>query len=482
MAKAIVSWPSEYMTRLVTRSLREFPDNFSIVSDLPDDDSPLLQWSTYDDISHSLTLQSSRIPSSRRVLSSSYTIRKALIRKHFLHRTFTNYSTKYPESVLGKAVPRTWSIDLAFADELDELWSDELWELGQMLDHNAETQSGHAGNCWILKPGMADRGMGIRLFHDKAGLMKIFESFEDPESDEEAEQVIPSSNEDNTSVAMSQLRHFVIQEYLPNPLLIDPTQAKVAGSSEMLPRSSEVGAGRKFHLRAYFVASGALKLYLCPNILALFASSPYTSPEPIAPRAGLDGDEEETIDLRPHLTNTSLQSDKSDTEVQTNVRLLDELIGCRIYPIAGDTVAAETMKFERRFSSQDVSGIIGQVTEILSDTFQAALAMPVHFQPLSNAFEIFGADLLITYSDNEDSFQVHILEMNAEPAIELTGSRLQWILDDFFRGVADVCVRPLLFPEESNKCGAGEKEWEVGEVRHGLIKCLDVRVWGCAAQ
>ncbi|KAG8870014.1 hypothetical protein FRB97_000431 [Tulasnella sp. 331] len=460
------------MVQLVTNTLLKLPKKVTIVSKLPLDDNAtttLLQWSTYDDMSHILTLEYSQKPSSRPVLSSSYTIRKALIRKHFLHRTFVNYVAKHPDSILVKAVPRTWSIELAFADELDELWSDELWELGQKLDESPQST---AVNWWILKPGMADRGMGIRLFHDKASLTKIFESFEDPDSDGEDEREERGSEDtgdsDNTGVAMSQLRHFVIQEYLPNPLLVDPSEAKISGAPEA--PQAPTGVGRKFHLRAYCAASGALKLYLCPRILALFAPSPYSVP--IVCETGPDDDEGRGghIDLTPHLTNTSLQRDNVD--IDGNVRLLDELIGCQVYPSSPDGP-------KRHLAPEDISNIVNQVAEILTETFQAALAMSVHFQPLPNVFEIFGADLLVTYNNQDDSLQVHILEMNAEPAIELTGKRLQWILDDFFQGVANVCVRPFLFHLDAIE-DADETDWTVGETRYGLRKCLDVRVRGPA--
>ncbi|KAG8850138.1 hypothetical protein FRB96_000513 [Tulasnella sp. 330] len=431
MTTALVSWPSEYMVQLVTNTLLKLPKKVTIVSKLPLDDNAtttLLQWSTYDDMSHILTLEYSQKPSS------------ALIRKHFLHRTFVNYVAKHPDSILVKAVPRTWSIELAFADELDELWSDELWELGQKLDESPQST---AVNWWILKPGMADRGMGIRLFHDKASLTKIFESFEDPDSDGEDEREERGSEDtgdsDNTGVAMSQLRHFVIQT---------PARRKY-----------------RAHLKRH-----KLQQVWEERILALFAPSPYSVP--IVCETGPDDDEGRGghIDLTPHLTNTSLQRDNVD--IDGNVRLLDELIGCQVYPSSPDGP-------KRHLAPEDISNIVNQVAEILTETFQAALAMSVHFQPLPNVFEIFGADLLVTYNNQDDSLQVHILEMNAEPAIELTGKRLQWILDDFFQGVANVCVRPFLFHLDAIE-DADETDWTVGETRYGLRKCLDVRVRGPA--
>lgn len=140
-------------------------------------------------------------------------IRKALIRKHFLHKTFVNYLAKRPESLLSTAIPKTWSIDIAFADELDELWADELYDLGELLDQNAERPN---SDWFILKPGMSDRGMGIRLFKTREDLTRIFESFDTDEddgnqSDEDNGGERISIEEDDTGVTTSQLRHFVIQ-------------------------------------------------------------------------------------------------------------------------------------------------------------------------------------------------------------------------------------------------------------------------------
>jgi tubulin--tyrosine ligase len=42
------------------------------------------------------------------------------------------------------------------------------------------------------------------------------------------------------------------------------------------------------------------------------------------------------------------------------------------------------------------------------------------------------------------SFQVQLLEYNAEPAIENTGPRLTWILEDLFVAIAKVCVQPFM--------------------------------------
>jgi tubulin--tyrosine ligase len=194
--QAFISWPSAPFTEtLVRKSLADISWPSTSLT-IPASWSHLLQWSTYDDIDHELTHSNPRT-----VLSSSYTIRKALIRKHFLSRCVQAYLKKR-DSPLKDAVPRTWDFEISFADELEEMWNDELWDLGQEM--------GAHRKWWILKPGMADRGMGVRLFSSKEGLQRIFEEFElNDVSDEGSEEANP------TAVITSQLRHFVIQASPP---------------------------------------------------------------------------------------------------------------------------------------------------------------------------------------------------------------------------------------------------------------------------
>lgn len=197
---AFVDWPYAPLTKsLIERALRSLPHPVKIEHVLPKETTSssqkLIQWASYDSIDHELTAQARKT-----VLSSSYTFRKALIRKHFLSRTIHSYVTKHPGSPLAHAVPRTWEIELTFADELDEMWTDELFDLSDFLNGPSDSKP----RWCILKPGMADRGMGIRLFNSKVGLQSIFEGFEENDDAEEEEG-------DNTGVVASQLRHFVVQ-------------------------------------------------------------------------------------------------------------------------------------------------------------------------------------------------------------------------------------------------------------------------------
>ncbi len=211
---AFVSWPSAPLTESLVRNALlslAIVDSASIHSSLVWlSNSKLIQWSSYDEIDHGLI--HSDHPN---VLSSSYVIRKALIRKHFLSRCIHAYVTKHPDSVLQTAVPKTWEIDISFADELDELWADELWELSDILDKpSALPETDDDRSWWILKPGMADRGMGIRVFNSKETLRRILMDFDDScsdgDGDGDGDMAVDETVKD-TSVAISQLRHFVIQ-------------------------------------------------------------------------------------------------------------------------------------------------------------------------------------------------------------------------------------------------------------------------------
>jgi tubulin---tyrosine ligase len=199
---AFVFWPSAPLTNsLVRNALLSLPniDSATIYSTCPRSYKKLIQWSTYDELDHTLICADHHD-----TLSSSYVIRKALIRKHFLSSCIHSYLTKHPDSVLRMAAPKTWEIEITFADELDDLWIDELWDLSGILDKSI-TSPETPDRWWILKPGMADRGMGIRLFNSKQSLQRILNEFDD---DGDGDAVADGSD---TSIAISQLRHFVIQ-------------------------------------------------------------------------------------------------------------------------------------------------------------------------------------------------------------------------------------------------------------------------------
>ena len=375
---------------------------------------------------------------------SCYSIRKSLIRKNYLanslHLAKLKRSSskqqegvqKVPLSINGdddSIAPKTWVFEATCADDLDELLTDELYDMREELEENRVRKT-EEKKWYILKPAMADRGMGIRLLDSVESLQEIFEEFED--NDEESEEEEDDDDDDdqkesqvknNTSIVTSQLRHFVIQEYLAQPLLIQP--------------KGLVG-GHKFHLRAYVLAQGSLRVFLYNDMLALFAPKPYQRP---------DG----TVDLSSHLTNTCLQEEEAAT-----VHLLSDLVGCPYVNPDGEE--------KGKVMSDMISRIQSQACSVIAETFQAcANADRVHFQPWPYAWEIFGVDLMVEYQN--EATKVWLLEVNAQPDFARTGEVLQGKIDRLFERTLEITALE----------GQSDQErWELGKNENGMTLCLEL--------
>jgi hypothetical protein len=97
-------------------------------------------------------------------------------------------------------------------------------------------------------------------------------------------------------------------------------------------------------------------------MLALFSSKHYTPPAPTA---------DDIIDLTPHLTNTSLQTHRGEE----GVRLFDELVGCHILSCGANAPGGRSI-----LTLGHLTNIQDQIAGALSETFEAALQSPIHFQ------------------------------------------------------------------------------------------------------
>lgn len=310
----------------------------------------------------------------------SYIYRKALIRKHFLANTVHHFTVKNPDSILNSAVPASHQLEVDYAEFLDDAL-DEAYELREEIEQGDKT--------WILKPSMSDKGQGIRLFNTVEQLQDIFDSFEEDDTDDEGD-------EDQNGVIISQLRHFVVQEYQTNPLLLPKYDFK------------------KFHLRTYVVCLGNLEVSVYENILALFASSEYVLPL---------SSEDEIINLAGHLTNTCLQEGK-------------------------DPLVVPFWKLEG-IDEKNKLKVFEQVKQITGDLFKAASTVDkINFQPMANAIEIFGIDFLVN-----DDFSVKLLEVNSYPDFKQTGGDLKQIIYDLFGSVVAEII-PEMFDLPAPESGA----------------------------
>ncbi|EMC93103.1 hypothetical protein BAUCODRAFT_273847 [Baudoinia panamericana UAMH 10762] len=368
----------------------------------------LLQWRQYENIDFEHLLEHPKTN-----LANSYVIRKALIRKHYLSTTVSHWLIKRPESTLKDHVKGSVEFEVDYAEFLDDALVEafelkEAWAKNEGLDA-AEKE------WWILKPGMSERGQGIRLFSSEEELTSIFEGW-DPSSDDEDDAVSVSDEKpsasgddghDGNGIMTSQLRHFIVQPYIHPPLLLPP------------PHPS---AGRKFHIRTYVLAVGALKVYVYRPMLALFAAKPYTAP---AEASTADPNEE----LASHLTNTCLQNGAREGSVHAFWSLPSSLPG---------------------LSDEWRGDVFAQICAVTAETFEAAArSMSIHFQVLPNAFEIFGLDFLVDAKGT-----AWLLEVNAFPDFAQTGEELQGLVKGMFEEVVEAAVKPFFGLEDEELAGA----------------------------
>jgi len=418
---AFINYEDPYVQPLIISALSKnfLPDSYQLINSLSDlpSSSPLLQWLQYEFISFDTALIQPQ-----HHLVNAYIIRKALIRKHYLSSTISHWLAKNPSSLLKDHFKQGVEFELDYAEFLDDALDEaEAWELRESWVRN-EGKEAEEREWWILKAGMSDRGQGIRLFSSEEELSGIFEEWENGEDEDGKAQDgdtdeapmpndhfegLPTVNEeerneskDNTTMT-SHLRHFLAQPYIHPPLL--------------LPSSGS----RKFHIRTYVLAVGALKLYIYKPMLALFASSPYLPPW-------------QSQDLRVHLTNTCLQGTHI---LEGSVRSFWDLDDSISLPFSspsdfGDT-AAETTTWK--------DDVWQQICGIAAQTFEAASRVSsVHFQPLPNAFEIFGLDFLV------DGYgRAWLLEVNAFPDFRQTGEELKGVVEGLFEEVVRVAVMPF---------------------------------------
>lgn len=408
---AHADYEDKYVQPLILAALKARlpPELLVLIEDEPPTDCQYLQWRQYESINFEHLIAS---PATS--LANSYIIRKALIRKHYLSTTVSNWLTKHPNSVLKRHVKVGVEFEVDYAEFLDDALV-EAWELKESWARN--DGSNVAKEWWILKPGMSERGQGIRLFSSEEELQAIFEEW-DPESDDDDEEDDATHSGDEkedagNGIMTSQLRHFIAQPYIHPPLLLP---------------SPHVSTNRKFHIRTYVVAVGALKLYVYKPMLALFAGQPYTAPAASA-----------NEELTAHLTNTCLQSGEREGSVHAFWDLPSTVPGLEV-----------DWKDE----------VFMQICSICAETFEAAArSMSVHFQTLPNSFEIFGLDFLV-----DTHGTAWLLEVNAFPDFAQTGDELQALVGGLFEQVVEVAVKPFF----------GVLAYEDTTTEKQMIKVLDI--------
>ncbi|KXT10233.1 hypothetical protein AC579_2962 [Pseudocercospora musae] len=398
---AVIDYEDNYVQPLLLAAIRShIPSDLLVlisnISELPSPSSKFLQWRQYESIDFESLMQSSQTS-----LANSFAIRKALIRKHYLSTTVSHWLTKQPSSVLKGHVQPSVEFEVDFAEFLDDALL-EAYELKESWQRN-EGLNGDSDDWewWILKPGMSDRGQGIRLFSSEEELTSIFEEWDPPTDDDGEDEISQKGSDngaddnDNNGIIASQLRHFIAQPYIHPPLLMP---------------ASHPSSGRKFHIRTYVLAVGALQVYVYRRMLALFAGKPY-----IGPSASALPNEY----LSSHLTNTCLQSGEREGSVHDFWSLPSK---------ANDKVSQDWQE-----------EVFKQICSITGEVFEAAArSMSIHFQPLPNAFELFGLDFMVDAHGT-----AWLLEVNAFPDFAQTGGELQSLIKGLIDGVVSVAIKPF---------------------------------------
>jgi len=437
---AIVDYEDPYVQPIIISALQSQLGSACTIHTHPHTLPPtsairLLQTRSYE----TLDLEHSLLSTPNSTLMNAYIIRKALIRKHYLSNLVAHHTTKSPISALTKHFKPAEDFELDYAEFLDDALV-ECFELRASFERN-EGREGREREWWILKPGMSDRGQGIRLFSGEEELRGIFEEWEGDEESEdedddakdgvedgdEAEDLDEHAGADRDYIVTSHLRHFIVQPYIDPPLLLPD-----------LPFNN-----RKFHIRTYVVAAGALRVYVYTHMLALFASEPYSPPWSSSEyNDTTDGDDDGLLLQRMrniHLTNTCVQKTLGhDTIDEDNVFLFSKL----------------PLPTGMHDSIRD------QINETVSDLFKAAASQPTNFQALPNAFEVFGLDFLVDETQN-----IWLLEVNAFPDFKQTGEELKEVV---IKGLWEDVVNVVIAPH-----------FDIGtsEVRRGsgeLVKVLDL--------
>ena len=320
------------------------------------------------------------------VLYSSYIIRKGLNRKGQLALNLEMAIKKNPCSTLTHQVLKTVVVELLSMDD----WEEFVIDIGDIVNDMKEHQT-----VYIIKPSMGKGGDGICVFNTLEKLYCFFHMIynEDENENEKNFNVLLEIN--YSEIKGQYLREWVIQKYVHNPLLL-PFNTRLCLEK------------RKFHIRVYVLAIGALAIYVYHDMLVLLASDSY---EP-----------DDLNKLSSHLTNTCRANISNPlNNVENLVKSLDDC----------------------DFSDQLIMKIKNQIYEISKLTFEACIVQPISFQPRPDHFEHFGLDFLV----NEIG-QLYLLEINAGPDFAQTGQNNKNVIQNFMNETVNLLAQHYQWPIE----------------------------------
>ncbi|KAJ4323544.1 hypothetical protein N0V84_004285 [Fusarium piperis] len=342
-------------------------------------------------------------------LLNAYPNSDALARKDYLARVVDYWTTKRPDSILKGHVPATVRLSLDYSEYVDDALAaaDDLTLLYSLEDN--EQKDAAERDWWILKPAMIDCGHGIRIFstiEELAGNLElaanISEEGEDTDEDAQSVSTKPQGDDESDfspSLSIPGLNSLDALITATGKLSVDATDQPrskepplVIDEHERIPSAwmREFVAqqyivsippldGRKWHVRAYVLSIGRLKVHVFREMLALLALQDYEPPW-------------KNPSLKSSLTNTALQ-DEDEFTSKESMR--------EFWEISDDLLPGDWK-----------NSIFNQACEISAELFRAAAhTMADKFTPLDKCFELFAIDFLI-----DSNGSAWLLEVNETPA------------------------------------------------------------------
>lgn len=237
--------------------------------------------------------------------------------------------------------------------------------------HDAGTDaSASASPCtacatWIMKPSLANKGAEVFLVRSTAEVEANVREWRD-------------------------VGQWVLQRYLPNPLLLQPFAdssaileaggAASASSASAPPATSpgSSGSGHKFHLRVYVLADGAISVHVFQEGLVLIASEPF--------------DAADISKTHAHITNTCVNTGAAAFVEEALVRSTAELPAMLVASGHCASLAEAGARVARMWAD---------INDLTKHAFQAVKGDTSAYMPLPNAWELYGVDFLV-----DDRWQV----------------------------------------------------------------------------
>jgi tubulin--tyrosine ligase len=358
-------------------------------------------WLEYEDLDFETLLDRKKINTT---LFNSYCIRKGLIRKAQIAFYLKKYLTKKLDSSLARFMPETYVFVLDYVDYLDEALND-CFEVELALENNLKLSDSEFTKKFILKSSMTNKGAEILLFDTKSQLENYFNKRVENSEDETLD-----------------LREWVIQAYLDRPLLLNNYQ------------------NRKFHLRVYVLAVGNLQVYVYNDILALFSKDSYKNEFKLPSE-----DSRTNFDLKSHITNTCYQLE--DVDKNNNRKEWEKIENeCvkRFWSLNLDENDNPTKNQEK------LDHIFNQIKSCTGEIFGCLMHEPTVFQPLENAFELYGFDYML-----DENLNCYFLEANAFPDFKQTGDSLNDLIDCLFYHT--IALTSDVYFENSKMCDTSRK-------------------------